>query len=155
MIPLSGLGLSAEEKTHVCSMRWYFLERDYAHGDVLDFDIRNVALIGVERPLVTSFTPLMAWSGAMEIRWRAQIVGDIPPAGVPARVRLMDEAGRIVAETACALRYADAKGSLRLASPLAQGKYRVEISLLDNGGTAYQSSGAPLVCSSVADAPAQ
>lgn len=155
MIPLSGLGLSAEEKSHVCSMRWYFLERDYAHGDVLDFDIRNVALIGVGRPIITSLMPFMAWVGAMEIRWRAQMVGAIPASGVPARVRLKDEAGRIVAEAACALRYADAKGSLRLASPLAQGKYNVEISLVDNGGTTHQSSSAPLVCSPVADAPAQ
>lgn len=150
MIPLSGLGLSDEEKAHVISMRWYFLERDYSHGDVLEFDVRNASLIGVGKPLLISLAPFVSWAGAMEVRWRTQIVGDIPASGVPARVRLRDAAGGIVAESVCDLRHADAKGALRLASPLAQGRYDVEVSLADRDGVAYQSSSAPLVCSPAA-----
>lgn len=149
LIPLSGLGLSAEERRHVRSLRWYFLERDYAHGDVLEFDIRNASLIGAERPLVVSFTPSAVCAGARDIRWCAQVVGTLPPDGAAAQIRLEDESGRCVAESRCVLRYADTKGTIRLSAPLQPGRYRMVLSLVAGDGAMYQSQSAQVECFSM------
>ena len=137
LYPLSGLNFSEALKRNFSVLWFYFLERDYEHGDVLEFDVSDLSLIGAEKPLVERLEVGTCRKSEGSVPWRIRLFGTLGADGVKVRFRVHDANGAVVAADSAVLRQADGKGAVRVPEDLPYGDYSLEAELLD-GETAYQ-----------------
>ena len=124
---LDRLNFSAIERRNISLLRWMFMERDYNHGDVLEFEIRNAELIGAKCPIVLSFSASAAISPAQSVVWNARVFGPIPPSGAKGKIVMRKSDGTIVGWNGICVTQPEAKGVLIPQAPLMAGEYLLEI----------------------------
>ena len=124
---LDRLNFSAIERSNISLLRWMFMERDYNHGDVLEFEIRNAELIGAKCPIVLSFSASAAISPAQSVVWNARVFGPIPPCGAKGKIVMRKSDGTIVGWNGICVTQPEAKGVLIPQAPLMDGEYLLEI----------------------------
>ena len=124
---LDRLNFSAIERSNISLLRWMFMERDYNHGDVLEFEIRNAELIGAKCPIVLSFSASAAISPAQSVVWNARVFGPIPPSGAKGKIVMRKSDGTIVGWNGICVTQPEAKGVLIPQAPLMAGEYLLEI----------------------------
>ena len=124
---LDRLNFSAIERRNISLLRWMFMERDYNHGDVLEFEIRNAELIGAKCPIVLSFSASAAISPAQSVVWNARVFGPIPPSGAKGKIVMRKSDGTIVGWNGICVTQPEAKGVLIPQAPLMDGEYVLEI----------------------------
>jgi hypothetical protein len=124
---LDRLNFSAIERSNISLLRWMFMERDYNHGEVLEFEIRNAELIGAKCPIVLSFSASAAISPAQSVVWNARVFGPIPPSGAKGKIVMRKSDGTIVGWNGICVTQPEAKGVLIPQAPLMDGEYLLEI----------------------------
>ena len=124
---LDRLNFSAIERRNISLLRWMFMERDYNHGDVLEFEIRNAELIGAKCPIVLSFSASAAISPARSVVWDARVFGPIPPSGAKGKIVMRKRDGTVVGLNGICVTQPEVKGVLIPQTPLAAGEYFLEI----------------------------
>ena len=103
------------------------MERDYNHGDVLEFEIRNAELIGAKCPIVLSFSASAAISPAQSVVWNARVFGPIPPSGAKGEIVMRKRDGTVVGLNGICITQPETKGVLIPQTSLAAGEYLLEI----------------------------
>ena len=103
------------------------MERDYNHGDVLEFEIRNAELIGAKCPVITELHAQSAVTPAHSLFWRVKVFGPIPSDGIKGRQVLLSKEGAIVCSRELCVRSSDEYGSLTSPIPIPPGEYRLRL----------------------------
>ena len=124
---LAKLNFNASERLNIKSLRWIFMERDYNHGDVLEFEIRNAELIGAKCPVITELHVQSAVTPAHSLFWRVKVFGPIPSDGIKGRQELLSKEGAIVCSRELCVRSSDEYGSLTSPIPIPPGEYRLRL----------------------------
>ena len=125
--PLSKLNFTVLERSKVQLVRWYFLERDYEHGDVLDFEIRNAELVGAKCPVIMSLSASAAIAPATSVEWKCSVFGQLPADGVTGKIVICRKDGSRVCAADVRLFRPEAKGVVTLPVAMEAGDYRLRL----------------------------